>query len=74
MPLPAALGADLVGLRTLRRTATAMTTFVLIGRPWGAAPPPSAAPPTSPAPIDGARSYDVACSCPCSVELPGEIA
>ena len=72
MPLPAALGADLVGLRTLRRTATAMTTR--IGRPWGAAPPPSAAPPTSPAPIDGARSHEVACSCPCSVELPGEIA
>ena len=71
MPLPAVLGADLVGFRTLRRTATAMTTR--IGWPWGAAPPPSAAPP-SPAPIDGARSYDVACSCPCSVELPGEIA
>jgi hypothetical protein len=72
MPLPAALGADLVGFRTLRRTATAMTTR--IGRPWGVAPPPSAAPPPPPAPIDGVRSRDVACSCPCSVELPGEIA
>jgi hypothetical protein len=70
MPLPAALRADLVGLRTLRRTATAMTTR--IGRPWGAAPPPSAAPPTSPASIDGLRTHDVGCSCPCSVELPGE--
>jgi hypothetical protein len=72
MPRPAALGADLVGLRILRRTATAMTTR--IGRPWGAAPPPSAAPPTSPAQIDGVRSHGVACSCPCSVELPGETA
>jgi hypothetical protein len=71
MPLPAAPGADLVSLRTLR-TATAMTTR--IGRPWDAAPPPSAAPPISPAAIDGVRSHDVACSCPCSVELPGEIA
>ncbi len=72
MPLPAALGADLVGLRTRRRTATAITTR--IGRRWGVALPPSAAPPTSPAPTDGVHSHEVACSCPCSVELPEEIA
>lgn len=60
MPVPAAIDADPIRLLT-------RLCLLLLGRPRGAAPSPSAAPLTR----VGAA---VDCSCPCSVELPGEAA
>jgi hypothetical protein len=73
MPVPAALVADPVRLRTrlsqhLRRTAAAVAGR--IGRPRGAALSPSAASLTPPR--GRAHGPGAACCSPCSVELPGE--
>jgi hypothetical protein len=66
------VSADLFSLSLrLRRTATAMTSR--IGRPRGAPHSPSATPRTRSVP-NHRRADGVACSCPCSVELPGEAA
>jgi hypothetical protein len=73
MPVSAVLGADLPTLSLrLRRRATAMTTR--IGRPRGAPHHHSATPRTRSVPNHRRRAEGVACSCPCSVELPGEAA
>jgi hypothetical protein len=67
------VSADLFSLNLrLRRTATAMTTR--IGRTRGAPHSPSATPRTRSLPNHRRRVEGVACSCPCSVELPGEAA
>jgi hypothetical protein len=68
----AALDALLFLRHRLRRTAAAVTAR--ISTPRGAAPSPCVASLPSPAPIRRGRDGGVACSCPCSVELPGEIA
>jgi hypothetical protein len=72
MPVSVALGADLLVLSHRLRTAGTLTNR--IGKPRGAASSPNAAPHTSPAGISGGRDRGAACSCPCSVELPGEAA
>jgi hypothetical protein len=67
------VSADLFSLNLrLRRTATAMTTR--IGRPRGATHSPIAAPRLRSLPNHRRGAEGVACSCPCSVELPGEAA
>jgi hypothetical protein len=71
MPVSAALGADLLSLSLrLCRTATAMT--MRTGRPRGAPHSPSTTPRW--VPNHRRRAEGAACSCPCSVELPGEAA
>jgi hypothetical protein len=71
MPVSATLDAGPAGLRQLlRRTTAAMT--VRIAKPRGAASPLT---PAAPRPLSTPTVRASAqCSCPCSVELPGEIA
>jgi hypothetical protein len=52
-------------IRLLIRRPLIRLSQHLLGRPRGAAPSPSAAPLTR-------LAAGAACSCPCSVELPGE--
>jgi hypothetical protein len=72
MPVSAILGNELTGLRRrLHRTAAVTLRIV---QPRGAASPPSAAPPSAVIPIATDRARSARCSCPCSIQLPGEIA
>jgi hypothetical protein len=72
MTISVPLGAELASLR-LRLLRATTPTRETVG-PGGAAPPTSAAPPSQVVPISRARARRMACSCPCSVELPDEIA